>query len=64
MDFKEMTETWTAGEIRGMIKQASLNIVRERNGTPEMEEEICRVIDRMSDQELYERSFESYISLN
>ena len=64
MKLEELKQEWSAEEIRLMVKMSALELLQSLDAPPGTEEEIFRVIDEMTEDEVYERAYESYINTN
>ena len=63
MDLEELKKQWTAKELRLVVKMSAIEVLRQLGASSE-EARICKILDEMSEEEIYKRAYESYIHLN
>ena len=64
MDLEELKKQWTAKELRLVVKMSAIEVLRQLGASSEDEARICKILDEMSEEEIYKRAYESYIHLN
>jgi hypothetical protein len=64
LKLEELKKEWTAAEIRMMVKLSALELLQQIDAPPGAKDKICRAIDEMSEDEIYERAYESFINSN
>lgn len=65
MEFEELVDNYSVDEFRELIKQSAKEAILSReDGTVDMVNVIFKIVDGMTDREVYERAYHSYISLN
>ncbi len=64
MKFEEMKRIWTAKELKLMVKMSAIELLRSMGVPQEYEDQICRQLDEMTEDEIYQRAYESYLNMN